>query len=337
MNILLTSAGRRSYLVQYFREALAEAGCGGLIHVSNSSPCPAFGRADRTVVTPLIYDKGYISFLLEYCKREAISLLVPLFDLDVPVLAAHREDFADLGVTLVTADEEWARVCNDKWETSSRLEEAGILTPLAWLDEEMALNSVKEGRISWPVMVKPRWGMGSISVYQADNREEMKVFAGKCRQGIEESYLQYESKEDREHCVLFQQKIRGPEYGLDVFNDLEGGYRTTIVKKKTAMRSGETDAAVTVEHDELSEIGKRLGLLLGHRGNLDVDVLEEDGRYYVLEMNARFGGGYPFSHAAGANLPLALVLWTMGRDGGRELLSARYGVRGQKDIQMLVY
>ena len=77
--------------------------------------------------------------------------------------------------------------------------------------------------------------------------------------------------------------------------------------------------------------------MLCHRGNLDVDVQEEDGTYYVLEMNARFGGGYPFSHAAGADLPLALVLWAMGREPREEVLSARPGVRAQKDIRLLVW
>ena len=54
-------------------------------------------------------------------------------------------------------------------------------------------------------------------------------------------------------------------------------------------------------------------------------------------MNARFGGGYPFSHAAGVDLPLALVLWAMGREPGDEVLSARPGVRAQKDIRLLVW
>lgn len=62
MNILLTSAGRRGYLAGYFKEALKTAGCGGLVHAANSSECPAFASADRSVITPLIYDKGYISF-----------------------------------------------------------------------------------------------------------------------------------------------------------------------------------------------------------------------------------------------------------------------------------
>lgn len=337
MNILLTSAGRRGYLVEYFKEALQKAGCGGLVHAANSGPCPAFAGADRAVVTPLIYDKDYIPFMTGYCRRESIDLVIPLFDIDVPVLAAHRELFAAMGALVVTAEPREAGICNDKWKTHTVLREAGLPVPAAWLTMDEAVQAAEDGRVSWPFMVKPRWGMGSLSVYQADCLDEMKVFADKCRRGIKDSYLKYESRADENACVLFQQRIGGQEYGLDVINDLKGRYRCTVVKKKMAMRSGETDAAVTVENEDLARLGERLGLLIGHRGNLDADVLEENGRYYVLEMNARFGGGYPFSHAAGVDLPLALVLWAMGKEPDGAILKARAGVKAQKDIRMLVW
>lgn len=337
MNILLTSAGRRSYLVRYFKEALIKAGCNGLVHAANSQPCPAFSQADRTVITPLIYDREYIPFLLEYCKNNGITLLLPLFDVDIPVLAANRERFHSLGTRVVTGDPEGVAICNDKWKTHRFLAEAGVRVPYTWLDDKLALEAVKAGRAAWPLMVKPRWGMGSLSVYQAESKEELLVFKGKCLKGIQNSYLRYEAQNQEDKCVLFQQALTGQEYGLDVINDLEGRHRAVIVKEKSSMRSGETDAAVTVENKELEKLGETLGRLLGHRGNLDVDVFCTGGTYYVLEMNARFGGGYPFSHAAGVDLPLALVIWAMNREPDKEILRARPGVRAQKDISMLVW
>lgn len=102
------------------------------------------------------------------------------------------------------------------------------------------------------------------------------------------------------------------------------------------MRSGETDEAVTVDELALWELGRRLGEKIGHRGNLDVDVFDCEGRFYVLEMNARFGGGYPFSHCGGADLPLALVLWALGRPVPGDILRVKPGVRAWKDIQIQV-
>jgi len=55
-----------------------------------------------------------------------------------------------------------------------------------------------------------------------------------------------------------------------------------------------------------------------------------DGRPYVLEMNPRFGGGYPFSHMAGANLPAALVAWADGGTIDEDWLRVRPNVVASK-------
>ncbi len=172
-------------------------------------------------------------------------------------------------------------------------------------------------------------------VYQADNDEELRVLDKKIRREIQNGYLKYEAAQDLGSCVLVQEKVCGRELGMDVVNDLEGRYRMAVVKEKTAMRAGETDGAVTVERPLLAETGRRLSGLLKHRGNLDVDILESDGKWFVLEMNARFGGGYPFSHAAGLHLPYALVMWAAGKEPEARYLQARMGIRAQKDIRIL--
>lgn len=335
MNILLTSAGRRSYLVQYFQQALKQAGTGGLVHAANSCPAASFAAADRQVITPLIYDEAYIPFLLDYCRRWEIGMVIPLFDIDVPVLAAHRQEFTQAGAVLVTANEAEARLCNDKWATCQFLEQEGLPVPKTYLTWTKALEEVKQGRVSWPLIIKPRWGMGSLGIFQADNAQELEILTEKSRQAVRRSYLKYEAQADLDHCLLIQEKLEGREFGLDVINDLQGRWQSTIVKEKLAMRAGETDQARTVENPRLEELGRKIGTRLGHRGNLDMDVMEANGQYYILEMNARFGGGYPFSHGAGVNLPLALIQWAQGREVPRELLSARPGVLAFKDIQIL--
>jgi len=345
MNILLTSAGRRTYLVEYFKEALKMAGQPGMVHAANSQASPACYAADRWVATPLIYDEQYSPFLMDYCQKWKIRLLIPLFDIDIPVLAAHREEFAAIGTIVVTADRRMAEVCNDKWKTHGVLLEeygdellkAGLRIPKTWLDLSLAASRAREGAVSYPLMIKPRWGMGSLSIYQADDEEELRLLARKSQKEIFRSYLKYEAAQAETACVLIQEKLKGQEYGLDIINDLDGNYRTTIVKRKVAMRSGETDAAETVEDPVLLKIGAVLGGIVKHRGNLDVDVFACQGEYYLLEMNARFGGGYPFSHAAGIHLPYALVCWAMGKEPEEQYLKARIGVKARKDIRIQVW
>lgn len=333
MNLLLTSVGRRSYLAEYFKAAMDRvAGSNGRVYVANSEVSPAWNAADKGIVTPLIYDENYIPSLLKTCREYQIDLLLSLFDADLPVLAKHKDLFAMAGTTVVVSDPEVIQICNDKWATIGFLRKLKLPVPATFLSLPESLAALREGRISWPVMVKPRWGMGSLAIYEAENEEELKVLYQKSRKQISEGYLQYEARQDAESCVLIQEKLPGQEYGLDVINDLNGNYQTTIIKKKLAMRSGETDMAKTVDYPEIKMLGETLGRNMGHLGNLDVDVFDVDGKLYVLEMNARFGGGYPFSHLAGVDLPEAIIQWKLGNPLGSELLVPRIGVTGFKEL-----
>lgn len=333
LNILLTSVGRRGYLVKYFKEALNGE---GKVHVSNSSDIsPAFQYADASVVTPLIYDGAYIPFLIQYCQENEIKALISLFDVDLPVLAQHKKQFDEIGVKVIVSDVEVVQICNDKWKTYQFLNNNGFYTPKTFINLDEAISSIEKGIISYPVIIKPRWGMGSIAVFEAENENELKVFYEKTKRSIQKTYLKYEAFGNIEESVLIQEKLPGEEFGLDVVNDLEGNYQNTVVKKKYAMRSGETDCAVTVNNEQLKKTGEKLSSQLRHIANLDVDVFWIDEQAYVLELNARFGGGYPFSHMAGVNLPSAIVKWIRAEKIDKDILQEKFNVMSHKDINLV--
>lgn len=334
LNILITSVGRRGYLVQYFKEALNGI---GKVYVSNSdSNSAAFKYADEYVVSPLIYDDHYIDFLLNYCKKNNIKLLISLFDIDLYVLACNKSKFEEIGVNVIVSDKEFVKICNDKWFTYNYLKDNKIETPKTFLSIETAIEALKNNEISFPLIIKPRWGMGSLEIFTADNTDELHIFYNKIKREIWNSYLKYESNQDRDNCVIIQQKISGDEYGVDLINDLDGNHISTIIRKKIAMRSGETDAAEIVENKMINNMMSKLANISKHIGNLDVDVLKDDNdKYYILEMNARFGGGYPFSHLAGVDLPLALIKWLNNEKVDVKLLTAKVGVIGRKDIKII--
>ncbi len=333
MNMLITSAGRRGYIVEYFRNALGED---GTVHVGNSTPvASALHHADKAVITPMIYDKEYIPFLLDYCKKEKINLLISLFDIDLMVLAKNKERFAQIGTKVIVSDERVIDICNDKLKTHEFLKENGFDSPKTLCLQTDAVSQIKEGGLSYPVIVKPRWGMGSIAVFEADNDAELEVIPDKCRNKIANSYLKYESSIDIDHAVLYQEKLNGQEYGMDVINDLDGNYMTYIVKKKLEMRAGETDSAMVIIDERFAVIAERISKALGHIGNLDIDLFESNGKLYILEMNARFGGGYPFSHAAGVDLPTAIVKWLKNEDIGNLLEVKEYNKMLCKELTVV--
>ncbi|MCE5202249.1 MAG: ATP-grasp domain-containing protein [Synergistaceae bacterium] len=333
MNLLFTSVGRRSYLIQYFKEALNGE---GIIHAANSEPhSPAFEYADRNVVTPIIYDKSYIQFMLDYCLFNNIDALIPLFDIDLPILSTNRHLFENIGVRLILSGEEAIGICNDKWHTYNFCRENNIAVPKTYLSLEDALCDVAQGKISFPVIIKPRWGMGSIAVFEADDESELRVLYRKAQKKIISSYLKYETHNRLDKGVLIQEKLNGQEYGMDVINDLNGRYQNTIVKKKYSMRSGETDCAETVDNIILKNLGCILSQRLKHIAILDVDLFMVGDTPYLLEMNARFGGGYPFSHLAGVNLPLAIIKWLNNEQISKTILHENFGIVSHKNLNVI--
>ena len=307
MNILITSVGRRSYLVDYFREVVAPIG-GQVVTANSEFYTAGLLAGDRRYAVPRIADPGYLSALLKITEEEEVGLVLSLFDVDLPVLAGARDRFMQKGAELVVSDPDTIDIANDKWRMFEFLSAQGIATPRTWLDPNAAVAAVAAGEAAFPLVVKPRWGMGSIGIIKVHSQTHLHAIASFVRGEVARTYLAMMAPERLHEAVLVQEFVPGPEYGADVFNDLSGRHLATAVKRKISMRGGETDVAVTVAEPELDALCARISSLLRHRGNLDLDLIwPEGGQPQVLEFNARFGGGYPFSHLAGARFPGALV------------------------------
>lgn len=333
-NILLTSVGRRAYLVRWFKEALDGS---GEVHAVNSSlMSTGLEAADISSVSPIIHSSDYIPFLLEYCVDNRIGALIPLFDIDIPVIAENRKAFEEIGCFPLVPTYQTAITCNDKFAAYRFLKEHGIGTVETFLGVGECMAALKEGRAAYPVIAKPRWGMGSIGIMEANDEAELRACASMIRRRIDGSYLCYESSWTHDDPVIFQAKLQGTEYGLDVVNDLRGHLSAYAVKRKLAMRAGETDCAQVIPDDgRFGRLAAVIAEHAGHAGNMDVDVFDVDGELRVLEMNARFGGGYPFSHACGLDIPRALISWLRGDDPDPRWLSLScYGVF-QKDMDIV--
>lgn len=330
MNILLTSVGRRTYIIEYFKKALAKS---GIIHAANSIYTYSMKVADKSVITPLIYDDCYINFLLNYCINNDINVIIPLFDIDLAILAKNKKKFEENNVIVLVSNFDFVEICNDKWMTYKYLINLNLHTPHTFIKIEDTLTALKNGIIKYPLIIKPRWGMGSIGIFEAENENELEVLYKKTFYCIKNSYLKFESNQDLQNCVVIQEKIDGEEFGLDLLNDLCGNYLTCIPKKKLAMRAGETDIAEIVDKKELVLIGKSLSTYTKHIGNLDIDCIYSNEKYYIIEMNCRFGGQYPFTHLAGANFPKVLIDLINTNSYDKSLLNVKYGTIGYKDIK----
>lgn len=322
MNILFTCAGRRTYLLKYFKENLSEGD--KIVATDMQLTAPALQAADIKVQVPAVYDPQYIDITLDICKQYNINALISLNDLELPILADNKAKLEVLGVKVIVSSPEVIDICFDKYKTAQWTESIGLNAPKTYVRLADAKAALAKGEITFPLFMKPRWGSGSIGLETIDDMEELDIYYNILMKKIKKTILATASIGNE--YIMIQEKLTGNEFGLDVMNDLDGNNVGVSVKRKLAMRAGETDKAITVDLPEVREMGKRIGENLKHIGNLDVDIMQRaNGDYCVLELNPRFGGGYPFSYEAGVNLPKAIIQWLKGKKLDSKILQPEYG------------
>lgn len=322
MNILFTCAGRRTYLLKYFKENLSEGD--KVVATDMQLSAPALQVADVKLQVPAVYDPKYIDITLQICKEQKIDALLSLNDLELPLLAENKARFEAEGVKVIVSDPKVIDIAFDKYKTAQWVESLGLKSPKTFVRLEDAKRALQTGELVFPLFMKPRWGSGSIGLETIADMEELDIYYNLLMKKVKKTILATASVGDE--YIMIQEKLTGNEFGLDVMNDLKGNHVAVSVKQKLAMRAGETDKAVTLDLPEVREIGRKIGEALKHIGNLDVDVMQNaKGEYCVLELNPRFGGGFPFSYEAGVNLPKAIIEWIKGNEVDAAMLQPAYG------------
>jgi len=310
INILFTCAGRRNYLINYFKEALGTHG--KIIAVDNQTSAPAMLDADIAIQVPSIYEENYIETLKTIIVAHKVNAVISLNDLELPILSKNRAELESTGARVLISNPHTIDISFDKLKTYHFFKKNGIKTPKTYISVSGVLNEIEQGNLQYPLIVKPRWGSASIGIDIVENEEELLLSKKLQEIKLKKSILFNASKDDLEESIIIQEKLNGDEYGMDILNDFNGKPYGCFVRKKLSMRSGETDKAVSIISEKFSDLGKKIGLKTEHIGNMDCDFFVVDGEVYFLEMNPRFGGGYPFSHEAGINTPAIYLAWLQG-------------------------
>lgn len=282
MNILILSCGTRNKIVQYFRNSLY--GKGNVIATDMSPYAPALYEADRFYIVPRITDPGYLDVIFNICINENIQAVLSLIDPELSLLAQNIENFRNIGVTVIGSDFELCERALDKIKMYEWCIQHNYRCAKSYVEINTFYKDLNSGNIGFPVFVKPIRGSASLSVSRVEDYEMLE--------------LMFERNEN----LMIQQYLNGQEIGADVYIDMISGEVVSIfTKKKLVMRAGETDKAVSFKDRKLFDIIKCFAEESGFRGQIDIDIFEVDGEYYISEINPRFGGGYPHAYECGVN------------------------------------
>ena len=312
-NVLFLAAGRRVSLVRAFKAALRELGDSGRAITEDATrSAPAHVVSDAQVNLPRCTMPGYIDRLKDLCQRENVRLIVPLIDTVLPVLAPHRTAFADLGITALVSAPETIAIGHHKGRAGEFFRSHGFNTPRILTAVEIAAL----GPGDFPLFVKPPTGSSSIGAELVATPADL-------------AYLRARAPD-----LLVMEFVSGDEYTVDVYVDLTGTPRCVVPRRRLEVRAGEVSKGLTVRDDAI--IARSLAVAAKLPGAIGCITLQcfkrPTGDISFIEINARFGGGYPLSWHAGANYPKWLLQEVRG-----ERPDWRNGVTWRDNLAMLRY
>lgn len=295
LTVLISSAGRRVELVRIFRQAVADLTPGGRVLAMDSSwYAGALHDADEGFVVPRFTHRDYVPQVLDLCERHAVDVIVPTTDREWPVWSEASQRFAAMGTTVAVSAPEVLAIASDKQRTHDWLIANGFPTVRQTRPAAALLDAE-----SWPLplMAKPRFGSASEGVGLVRDAAELELLVARDTAGA--SLI-----DGRPGEMVVQTVAGGDEYTIDVLVDRSGQCLCAVPRRRLEVRGGEVSKAVTVRSEELINLAFDMAKALpGAYGVLNFQVFADEGtgELAVIEINPRFGGGFPLSHRAGAD------------------------------------
>lgn len=281
MNFLILSCGTRNKVVQYFKRTFKD---GKIVATDCSEIAPALFEADKYYIVPRITADGYLDVILDICKKEQIDGVLSLIDPELNLLAKNHKLFDDAGVKIIGSSFELCERSLDKFKMYNWLVEHGYNCAKSYMDPAKFYADLEKGIINYPVFVKPSCGSASIAISKAQDKETVDLLC------------------THSEGMMIQEFLKGQEIGADVYIDMISKKVVSIfTKKKIVMRAGETDKAVSFKEPKLFALIQKFVEESGFTGQIDIDIFDIDGEYYISEVNPRFGGGYPHAFECGCN------------------------------------
>ncbi len=285
-NILITSAGKRVALTRYFKETLSKYYPSAKVFTTDMNPAmaPAGYVSDECFKVPCVTDETYLDRLIDICIENKVGMIIPTIDTELLILAKSKGLFREKGIDVIVGDETFISICRDKRNTGVFFAQRDIRVP----KEIDKLNPY------FPLFAKPYDGSLSTNLHYIKSKDELT------------SEILNDSK------LLFMEYIDKSvykEYTVDMFYGKDNKVKSIVPRERIEIRAGEINKGRTSKNEIISYLRDRLNHIDGCVGCICVQLFfnPETNDIVGIEINPRFGGGYPLTYMAGANYPELLI------------------------------
>ena len=279
-NILITSAGKRVVLVQIFQNTLKSLNCSIKVYTTDMNPqmAPAGIISDGCIQVSRCTFEAYIDELLQICREKNIGVIIPTIDTELLILAENMQRFQDEGVSVVLSDDSFVRICRDKRLTALLFSQLHIDIP----------KEIDKFHPKFPMFAKPYDGSLSSNIHIIRNEDEL------TKDILEDPKLLFMEYVDRLECK---------EFTVDMYYGKDGHVKGIVPRERIEVRAGEINKGITRKNYIVSYLKERMEYMEGVRGCICLQLFyrESDHDIKGIEINPRFGGGFPLSYYAKAN------------------------------------
>ena len=281
MNILILSAGRRVSLLKIFQKELKKYFPESNVYTVDANPqrspaCQINKYYSKKI--PKVSEGEYINTLLKFVQNQKIKIIIPTIDTELKILSEARGLFLKSDCQIVISDSNFIQQCQDKSNQKTFFEGFGIKTP----------KILSRDNLSFPAFAKPKNGSRSQGIIFLESKDDLSKNILKNKNLI---FMELIPKKDFK------------EFTVDMYFSKESQLKSMVPRERLSVRDGEVSIGKTVKGNIYKTLLEKFRFVEGARGCITAQFFYSDKTSNLLgiEINPRFGGGYPLTYSSGAN------------------------------------
>lgn len=285
-NILITSAGKRVALTKYFKETLNRFFPEAKVFVTDMNPdmAPVSYVSDGAIQVPRVTAPEYPEILLKICEENEIGMIVATIDTELLLLSGLKDRFKEKGINVMVSDRTFVSLCRDKRNTGVFFEQHSVRVP----------KEIDKYNPTFPMFAKPYDGSLSTNIHYIKTSEEL---TAEILNDPKLMFMEYIDKK------VYK------EYTVDMYYGKDNKVKCIVPRERIEIRAGEINKGRTAKNEILTFLKEKLGYIKGCVGCICIQLFfhPETKDMVGIEINPRFGGGYPLTYKCGGNFPELLI------------------------------
>lgn len=274
--ILLTSIFKKEPLITAIRNSMGALGERfRLIGCDTNSSCLSKHSVDQFWLAPSWNDLQDQHTLLSFCKQHHIRGIIPTRDKELTFFASLKDPLRQEGIAILSSPLSTISKCQDKWAFMQFC----VQHQLPAIASYLSIHDLPSNFCGY--IVKERFSFTPKKLHLCKSKEEIIAQSSSLKN------------------PLFQPKIEGIEYSIDIYRSKQNNQTAALVRRRDLVLYTEAYITTPIHHPRLEMLTKKAAELLDIQGHALFQAIETNLKeLYFIECNPRIGGA---STAAFAN------------------------------------